>query len=237
MSSDEISALSMVSEITDAEMALRMEQELRDEALARRISSAEQDRASVRMVEASNPPPPSPCCTVRKALSYAIPLLLIVGAVVGIVYYFVFGRANLDDFWPSPEDFRAEDPFDAKQPGEADRWRSNGKGLELEVVSALEESWYPFFELAVQEWDNGDPDSLTLTTSYSAHDIDCDPINFKLRVCNGDYGSTRWRGINKILLQDNFIFASAARMNEYYFRGASDDQRHYTMCHECGHGT
>jgi len=238
MSSDDVSALSMISEITDAEAALRIEQELRDEALARRISSAEQDRASARMIVASQPAVIPPRCTIRKIISYLIPLLLIVGAVAGIVYYFLVGRSNLDDWWPSPEDFRAEDPFDAKQPGEADRWQTKrSQGLSLEVVSSLEEKWYPFFNKAVSQWDEGDPDALALNPSFQDYNFDCDPINFKLRVCNGDYGDTRWRGINKILLQNGYIFASSARLNEYYFRGGtSDDQRQYTMCHEIGHG-
>lgn len=52
-------------------------------------------------------------------------------------------------------------------------------------------------------------------------------------------GDTKWRGINKILLTDGYIFASTAKMNEYYFTGTSDTdaQRQYTMCHEIGHGT
>ena len=99
----------------------------------------------------------------------------------------------------------------------------------MELVSALEDDWYLYFRESVQEWDDGTPDALELRTSFIEHDPTCEPINFKIKVCNSDYGATMWRGINKILLTDTYIFASAARMNEYYFRGTDDAQRHYTV--------
>ena len=35
---------------------------------------------------------------------------------------------------------------------------------------------------------------------------------------NGNYGETSWRGLNKLLLENNQIYASSARMNEVSFR-------------------
>lgn len=96
----------------------------------------------------------------------------------------------------------------------------------MEVVSALEESWFDSFDLAVSDWDWGDPDALTLSRSFVEYDYDCEPIRGKLKVCNGDYGSTRWKGINQILLSSNWIISSVAKLNDKYLSaGGADQQR------------
>jgi hypothetical protein len=134
-------------------------------------------------------------------MSYLVPSVVLSAVVVGVVLYFTKFNQQIP-FIPSPQDFRSEDPFNAKNASEVDKWRTQGlTGLSLEVVSALESGWLPFFETAVFQWDNGSPDALTLTKSYQSHQTACDPVNYKLIVCNGDYGDTRWRGINKILLE------------------------------------
>jgi hypothetical protein len=223
-----------VSEMTsDEEMARRVEQELRDEELARRLATQEQARLSerraqqIQSVSVSRTVTSSRKCSVRRALSYIVPSLVLIGVVVGVLLYFLVFNQEIP-FFPSPQDFQNEDPFNAKNASEVDKWRTPGDvGLTLEVVAALESIWLPYFETAVFQWDNGSPDALTLSKSYGDHQTVCDPVNFKLIVCNGNYGDTRWRGINKILLADGFIFASTAKMNEYYFTGSSDtaDQR------------
>lgn len=81
-----------------------------------------------------------------------------------------------------------------------------------------------------------EPDALSLTRSSSEYDYNCDPIRGKMKVCNGDYGDTRWKGINQVLLTNGWIISSIAKMNEFYLGSASFDQRRYTMCHEIGHG-
>lgn len=223
-----------VSEMTsDEEMARRVEQELRDEELARRLASQEQARLSerraqqIQSVSASRTVSTSRKCSVRRALSYIVPSLVLIGVVVGVLLYFTTFNQEIP-FFPTPQDFQNEDPFNAKNASEVDKWRTpGGVGLSLEVVAALESVWLPYFETAVFQWDNGAPDTLTLAKTYEDHQTVCDPVNFKLIVCNGNYGDTRWRGINKILLADGYIFASTAKMNEYYFTGSSDteDQR------------
>lgn len=223
-----------VSEMTsDEEMARRVEQELRDEELARRLASQEQARLSerraqqIQAVSVSRTVSSSRKCSVRRVLSYLVPSLVLIGVVVGVLLYFTTFNQEIP-FLPTPQDFQNEDPFNAKNASEVDKWRTQGDvGLSLEVVAALESIWLPYFETAVFQWDNGSPDALTLSKTYEDHQTVCDPVNFKLIVCNGNYGDTRWRGINKILLADGFIFASTAKMNEYYFTGSSntDDQR------------
>ena len=139
------------------------------------------------------------------------------------------------DYIPTLEEFFHEDPYNATTPEEANRWdHTNGRsGLQLQIVNALEDSWTPYFERAVSEWDNGDPDVLTLSTSRGSYpDVECAPIEGVMKVCNGDYGQTGWKGINEVLLQFNKIVSSSAKMNEYYLYGAGDAHKQYTMCHE-----
>lgn len=53
-----------------------------------------------------------------------------------------------------------------------------------------------------------------------------------------DYGDTRWRGLNEVLLnyRQNVIVSSSARLNQFYLDFESDAQKLYTSCHELGHG-
>lgn len=139
-------------------------------------------------------------------------------------------------FHRSPEEFAEEDPFAQKGPDEVNKWKSGNNGLELEVLNALDDLWFPFFYTAVSEWDSGSPDAVNLKTVRVATDSDCSTVAGVLKVCNGNYGETTWRGINKLWLENEDIYASAARMNEFYFQGEDVDQRQYTMCHEIGHG-
>lgn len=136
----------------------------------------------------------------------------------------------------SPQEFADEDPFSQLGPDEVYKWRTNNNGLQLEVLNALDDLWFPFFYRAVSEWDDGNPDAVDLKTSRVNPDSACKTVAGVLKVCNGNYGETAWRGINKLLLENDSIYASAARMNEFYFRGEDVDQRQYTMCHEIGHG-
>jgi hypothetical protein len=43
-------------------------------------------------------------------------------------------------------------------------------------------------------------------------------------------------GINQVLIRNDVIFASSAKMNDYYLADNNRAQKQYTMCHEIGHG-
>lgn len=122
-----------------------------------------------------------------------------------------------------------QQPFDAKRPEDVTPWRSNKRGLSVEVLNALDDSWYPFFYEAVLDWDSGYPDSLTLSTSTTEPDPDCREVAGKVKVCNGDYGQTSWKGINEIHIDGSgYIYASTARLNDFYFDGNTGSMQ-YTM--------
>lgn len=101
----------------------------------------------------------------------------------------------------------------------------------------LEEQWQVIYALTVADWDFGNPDAVTLHSEAIDHEFECSPVSGKVKVCNGDYGETKWRGIiNEAVLDKNgFITASAAKMDEFYLEHDETGARQYTLCHELGH--
>ena len=221
---------------TDEELAMRLEQEMRDEELARQAFVEEQIRQSSIAAHSMHNSShrgstPQSRCSCGRLFRCAL-MLTVAGAAALLLLFFVFNPDEVKNFVPDPDEFKEEDPFNSANKGDANLWRTKGPGLELSVVNALDDIWHPYFFTAVDQWDKGIPDTLTLSIEDAAPDSTCDAIDGKLKVCNGNYGATNWRGINKILLENGWIYSSAARMNEYYVTENDGDQRQYTMCHE-----
>ena len=129
-----------------------------------------------------------------------------------------------------------EDPFVSDNT--TYQWETNGKGgLDLTMWNALDDSWQEEYDLAIEDWENGDPDALTLKKERVDIDHKCDPVKGLMKVCNGNYDDSGWLGINLMTIIDGYIINdSVAKMNEYYLFNADKIKRQYTMCHEVGHG-
>jgi len=176
----------------------------------------------------------TPCCLLKMVVA---PVAFLIAAT-SLLLYFLGGNSalpqSLQGIVPDLELFRTEDPL----MGELYAWRSSGGasnagGLELTLLNCLDDEWHPFFDVAVEQWDNGSPDTLTLNTLLRSPDPTCTRLMGVLKVCNGDYGATDWIGVNEILIENDLIVSSTAKMNEYHFGGSGDDpKRQYTMCHE-----
>lgn len=170
---------------------------------------------------------PGRCTTWVKRIVFAVILVAILAVGLSIAF---FGRANPIEF------FVQEDP-----PGrnETHEWRTYGNdGLEILIENALEDRWTPILDEYVEKWDAGysDVKPLTLSVRRVEEDYHCDPTPGRLKVCNGDYGATDWRGINIVLLQNGWIAHSVAKLNDYWLDKEGAFQQRYTMCHELGHG-
>ena len=140
--------------------------------------------------------------------------------------FFYLGTPNPAAFF-TPQD----PPFE----GNITEWESSKSGgLHLNVVNALDDKWAEIFDEYVGRWDYAD--ALQLTTSQIDPDFECKPIQGELKVCNGDYGDTDWRGISLNLIRGDYIVQGVAKMNDHFLDGASSTERRYTMCHELGHG-
>lgn len=133
------------------------------------------------------------------------------------------------------------DPFRGLNSDRQFSWFPNGtepkNGLRLEILNALDDSYQDLFQKVLQDWDNGSPDSLTLTVTRVSVDSRCRHVRNKLKLCNGDYGETNWNGQAALgVSKDNVISAAVAYLNDFYLSGASEVLRRYTLCHEMGHG-
>ena len=177
------------------------------------------------------------CCSCL--LTTALCILAAVG--VGL-YFGFFSRQDIQNFGDSLRDGFGNDPFAASAGGNGTvyQWRrSNGRGgLHLEILNALDDDWQAYFETAVADWQSGTPDALTLSTTRITAESICEQEEGVMKVCNGKYGDTGWRGVNELILTTaNRIVSSVAKMNEFYLTSsASGYDKQYTMCHEIGHG-
>ena len=115
--------------------------------------------------------------------------------------------------------FSEENPYpDVSDPSEAHRWPNGGNGLQLTIYNTLDDDWHVYFDQAIQDWDNGTPDSLTLSTKSVTPNSNCSPVDGVMKVCNGDYGDSGWKGINEVSFLGKTILASVVKMNEHYLQ-------------------
>jgi hypothetical protein len=229
LGNDDLQATSLTvvkgNPVTDEDMARKLHQEIQDEMLAHQLTAVEQQRSLLAPRKS----------TARRACSCVIATVIITAVLVTVLMV-VGGRTGLGLIGISPS-FAQTDPF--FNATKVIPWQQPTKGrggLTLNVVNSLDTKWQTEFQKAVAQWDNGSPDALTLSTAEISPDSTCGQIMGKLKVCNGNYGSTQWLGINEQLIQGGWMISSAARMNDYYLDNAMESQRQYTMCHEIGHG-
>ena len=174
---------------------------------------------------------------------------MIVIGITFVVWISLFGQSVSDDLDPAswlpgvPEG----DP-NLGSVGEKNRWAQSSSssdgsvsgvgGLTLPILNNLVDGsdWVDYLERSVSDWDSGTPDAVTLRILSTTYDPDCRAVRMAMKVCNGNYGPTDWRGVNQVLLQDDYIITSLAKMNDYYLEGTNAAQKIYTMCHELGHG-
>lgn len=198
-------------------------------------------RGRSRRLDSSSPP--SDCR--ERAIYYALraTLAIIAGGIVFVVFIGVFGKAASDTLDPARwvPGYPEMDPA-LGSVGEHNKWKPMngevGMGLSLQVLNNLVtgSDWDDYLVTSIREWDDGNPDAVTLNIRSMTYDPDCRAVRRAMKVCNANYGPTDWRGVNQILLQDEFIITSLAKMNDYYMEGTNKAQKQYTMCHELGHG-
>ena len=183
------------------------------------------------------------CESVFSCITFVI--FVAVLAALGLALGLYFGYFNEQDIEnvtgvdvPSLPPFFFNDPYEGVPPEETAKWQSTGTGgLSLTVVNYCQDQWDSEFSQAISDWDNGDPDALTLTTQTMDYDAVCDFEDGIMKVCNLDYGETGWKGLNEYMVDgSNTIVNSRAKMNEYYLANVQGPERQYVMCHEIGHG-
>lgn len=122
---------------------------------------------------------PKEDCPMWKIMSYAIPIIVLLASIGGIIV----ATGNADKFTP---DFLGKlknedvvDPFSqTTSDGVIARWDTKGKsGLTIDVINAMGSKWDIFFNLAVADWEYGNPDALSIKMSDVEEDKACKPLN------------------------------------------------------------
>mmetsp|Transcript_20431 Transcript_20431/g.48554 ORF Transcript_20431/g.48554 Transcript_20431/m.48554 type:complete len:638 (-) Transcript_20431:769-2682(-) len=247
----------IAQELQDAEVAARLAQQEQERYSARQSQQQQLQRdEAIAAAMQQNQQQPSHRSCFRK---YVLPLMILGAAAGTFAVLFVTGVFDSEDF-ANLGDIFGGDPWrgntttvvidcdDSSQecgpavdPNTAYGWLSpNGNGITVEILNAVEDRWVSTVEQAVLNWEDGYPiDSLTLPLTRVDVESECSAVQGKLKICNGNYGATRWRGLNEVMLSgrnQNRIRSSTARLNDYYLDREGPSQKLYTACHELGHG-
>lgn len=169
---------------------------------------------------------PEEKCSPFKFCSYVFALLLLLISSVGLAI--ASGKVDLNNLIPIFDPAAQEDPFSGDN---TPTWDNGGSGgLDMEFLNALDDDWQTIYQVAYYDWQYGDPNALTLTTTRVPYDFACKPVDGKVKVCNGNYGVTQWRGIATADIgKDGYMKNVVAKMNDHFLKYADDDLRQYTV--------
>jgi len=171
-----------------------------------------------------------------QVIQYIIPLLVIIGSSVGLVFATGNGSIITDKIDVLIRTIDKSDLIDPNSGRDAPHWPANGNGLRVTIINALSDDWQTTFGLAKADWNFGMPDAVEITEEKGVYDSNCEAPDEKIIVCNGDYGDSKWRGVNEAMLDPRGnVISSSARMNEFYLFNMPSGAWQYTMCHEIGH--
>ena len=159
------------------------------------------------------------CCLLRlgrKCLCLVFFAILLGAAAAGLSIAFTGD--------PNPANYFV--PVDPPGATEAVRWDATS-GLYLTVENACDETWTPYFEQSILEWN--ETEALILKSERVLYDSECNPSRGRLKVCNGDYGLTEWKGLNTAVVSatTGTVVYSVSQLNDYHLQ--TDDDRAYTM--------
>lgn len=107
-------------------------------------------------------------------------MIILVVSIVGLILALGKGDKLKKTFLEGGflKDEEIEDPFANKATnGVVARWESDGQGgLTIDVLNALSSDWEVFFNLAVADWEYGNPDALSLQVEAVDEDKECKPV-------------------------------------------------------------
>jgi len=171
-----------------------------------------------------------------KLAQYLVPIFILIFVAIGVIFATGNGSIisdTLGGLIPILDNSELNDPY---SDGDAPHWPQDGNGLKATIINALSDEWQTTFALAVADWNNGEPDAVDIFEEKGTYSPNCEAPDGKIIVCNGDYGDSKWRGINEAMIDyRGEIVSTSARMNEYYLSHMDSGAWQYTMCHELGH--
>lgn len=175
----------------------------------------------------------------KKCCCYFVPICILSCATVGLIV--ATGNTPdgvkdaLDGIIPTFDNSELKDPFSGSIAA-VPKWAAGGNGLHVTIVNALSDDWQVPFDLATADWElGGSPSAVDIKVETVPHEIACETVDGKVKVCNGDYGDSKWRGVNEATLDsENQILSTAVRVNEFYLFNMGKGAWQYTLCHEIG---
>lgn len=250
---DEAAAKRIQQELADAEYAQRISNLEQEESASREVVQSIQRQQQIEQARMQQEAPQKSC--IRKWG----PMLICLALAITLPLLYVLGVFDLDDIADIPilgdifeDDWNGnvgpasnmtfvdyKGVLVPRLPSDAIAWGNTGSGLRLDILNACSDDWTPTISTAVANWEKGFPvKSLSLFMSKVNYELQCTAVQGKMKVCNGDYGDTRWRGLNEVMLtvRSNTIMMSTAKLNEFYLSYEGQAQKLYTACHEIGHG-
>jgi hypothetical protein len=172
-----------------------------------------------------------------KFCSYFVPIIVLIASAIGLLVATDSGQDAATETPVENESVKpvpaVEDPFDGgKSPP---KWPSDGNGLKVRILNALDESWNDVFGMVIEDWEYGNPDAVSVSVEKSSAETDCTSATGSVKVCSGDYGDTNWRGMSEFQLDgSNNIASVTVKMNDFHLKSMSNNVRQYTLCHEIG---
>ena len=132
---------------------------------------------------------PPESCPCWKIVSYLVPIIIMLASAAGLIV--ATGNSSrftptfVKNLIPTFKNSQLVDPFASNSTGGSTtlhKWNNGGgHGLKMEILNALTDTWDPFFNLAVSDWDYGNPDALTLKSAKVSADTVCTAVEGKSR--------------------------------------------------------
>jgi hypothetical protein len=141
-------------------------------------------------------------CSMCRIINIGITLALM-GGTGYVIWYFVgkpsgddikntLGNIDFGDFTDVLENFTGigpdiwnNDPYVGDNTTNVWRGATGQGGLTLELWNALDDTWQSEYAEAINDWDNCNPDSLTLQSQQVSVDNACSQADGVMKVCNG----------------------------------------------------
>jgi len=133
------------------------------------------------------------------------------------------------------------DMVDASNMWEKFHWARTQDPFTVTLVDKTSRQWGSPVKRAANDWSQSEVLDVEITkdkTKKNKGSIECEPVEEKVVICNGEFGETNWLGLAEVWLDGDRITKATIKLNDTYFkqdRFNTRQWRNYVTCHEVGH--
>lgn len=118
-------------------------------------------------------------------------------------------------------------------------WARKNSYFTLQVIDSTTDFWWTELDEALTRWAAAESLELQITESQTDETtrMNCPMVQGKVRICNGEYGTTGWLGLATVGVDSTgHVDRGITRINDSYssYWGKQSMKNHVT-CHEVGH--